>query len=115
MMIFGILFIAAITALFALAFAFILAFARPTVRWKRRVAISALGAGFIPTMPAFFAIASARNGLETDMSGEAVIALSAIFVLALFLAAVIGFPVAYAYTRRSEARRNPPIDPDVFG
>ncbi len=105
----GLVLLALLVAAFGLAFALVLDFAKPAMPWKRRALIAALGAGFIPSLPAFFAI-----GSELGAGKEGVIALSAIFVLALFLSLVIGFPVAYSVTRQSESRHNPPVRPDVF-
>lgn len=109
MMIFGFLFVVAIVALFALAFAFILGVVRPDSSCKGRVGTAAIGAGFIPTLPAFIALIS-----NSDPLADGLLPLVAVFVLAVFLAAVMGFPVAYSYTHRSGAKRNPPIKPDVF-
>lgn len=109
MMLFGLFFVVAIVALFALAFAFILGIVRPGSSVKGRVSIAGIGAGFIPTLPAFAAL-----GVGSDPLADGWIPIFAVFGLAVFLTAVIAFPVAYFYTRRSEAKRNPPIKPDVF-
>lgn len=108
MMVLG-FFLLAIVALFALAFAFILGVVRPDSSGRSRVGIAAIGAGVIPTLPAFFVL-----GTTSDAAAAGLIPLVAIFVLAVFLSAVIGFPVAYFFTRRSDAKRNPPVRPDVF-
>ena len=107
-MIFGLFFVLAIVALFSLAFAFILDLLRPNSSPKGRVSVAAIGAGFIPTLPAFIALSAGGDPLADGW-----IPIVAVFVLAVFLTAVIAFPVAYFYTRRSEAKRNPPIKPDV--
>ncbi len=108
-MIFGLFFIVAIVALFALAFAFVIGIVRPGSSVKGRVGLAAIGAGFIPTLPAFAALGAGGDPLADGRNPVV-----AVFVLAVFLTAVIAAPVAYFYTRRSEAKRNPPIKPDVF-
>lgn len=109
MMLFGLLFVLAIAALFALVFAFILGLVRPDSSRKVRVGIAAIGAGFIPTLPAFFVLGSTPDPLV-----DGPLPFIAIFVLAIFLSGVIGFPVAYSYTRHTDAKRNRPIKPEIF-
>lgn len=108
-MIVGLFFLIAIVALFALAFAFVLSVVSAGTSWRRRVAIAALGSGFVTTLPAFFAV-----GFGLEGSAGSFIPLASIFVLALFLSAIVGFPAAYFFTRRIEAKRNPPVEPGVF-
>ncbi len=108
-MVFGVLFLAVIVALFALAFSFILNIVRPATSFKRRVLMAALGAGFIPAIPAFVVV-----GAEVYSQAEGLVAISAIFVIALFLAAVIGFPVSYFLTRRLGRGIADAPDHDVF-
>ena len=95
-MVLGILFLAVIVALFAVAFSFILAVARPAMSLRRRVLAASLGAGIIPSIPAFFAI-----GYDVVGPAERMVALSATGVFALLMAGLVGFPVAHVFSSRA--------------
>ena len=89
--------------------AFLLDIMAPNRSWKSRAIWSALIAAFLPmSLP----IITLLN--EVGFAPEAVAPVAALVIGALFIAAVVCFPVAYFFLRKRAARRPSPETRTVF-
>ncbi|NCP18756.1 MAG: hypothetical protein GW855_06315 [Erythrobacter sp.] len=99
----GLLVLLVVVALLAMGFAFILDVTMPRTGWKSRAIAAALLAAFLPmSLPAFIIVFT--QGYEPEVA----IILAVLSVGTLVLAALVGFPVAYFFSRKRAARRAQP-------
>ncbi|GAB5349466.1 hypothetical protein [Alteriqipengyuania sp. 357] len=87
------------------AFAANVMFAGANIR--KRAAISALVAGFLPAIPGIVALVA---GMDGRSAGAMLVPIMALLVGGLVLTAIIGFPIAYLVARR----RPDAISPQTF-
>ena len=104
-MIGSLLFLASLVALFAFVAAYALDVTAQRVEWRRRALLGALLGGFLPMLLPI-AVVLLNSGPLDDIGIIVVVLL----FFAVVLAASIGFPVAYWFTRRCERSR----EPDIF-
>ena len=105
----SILLLIGLVAGLTLGLAFILDTQATGMRWQRRALYAALGGAFVPMVPPF-AVILINEGADSEVW----IVLLVLLVVALILAAVIGFPTAYWFCKRRDAARNPPNPEQVF-
>ncbi len=101
----GFLFVIGLVAALSIGVSFLMATTVPKMSWRKRALISALAGSFIPVLLPIVIIF-----LEVGMITEGLIPLVALVVGGLILAALVGYPTAYFYSKR----REPPSELDVF-
>ena len=103
--IFGFFFAIGLVAALSVGVSFFLSTAAPKVAWRKRAILSALVASFIPmSLPIVVLL------LGAGLSTEGLVAIISLVIGGVITAALVGYPVAYFYTKR----REPPVDVDVF-
>ena len=88
--------------------AFLLDIVAASTSWKARAVWTALIAAFVPMSLPFITLLS-----ESGFQPELVAPLAALFIGALFIAVVVCFPVAYFFSRKRAAGREP-VSEKVF-
>ena len=99
-MILGLLVMVAVLVGLTLAIAFMLDVMAPKTSWKMRAVWAALIGAFVPASLPILTLLS-----ETGFTPEAIRPVGALVVGAFILAAVIGFPVAYVFSKKRAAGR----------
>lgn len=107
---FGTIFIVvAVVAAFSLGIAFILDTQATKLRWQRRAFYAAFAGATIPALLPITILLLTEGG-----DPEIWIVLITLLIVALILAAVVGFPITYWFCKRREAARHPPQPEKVF-
>ena len=104
-MIGSLFFLGGLVVLFAFVAAYVLDVTAQRLEWRRRALLAALMGGLAPMLLPLVVIV-----LNSEPRSDIVIIVVALLGFAAVLAAAIGFPVAYWFTRRCERSRAP----DVF-